>query len=130
MSEDISARPDNRTRRIIIFSVVLATMMQTLDSTIANVTLPNIQGSLSGTQSQIAWVLTSYIIASAITIPLSGWLASYFGRRRILLISVIGFVITSILCGITQNLPEIVFFSFFTRYVRRRIDSALTSRIN
>lgn len=108
--DERNSLPDKRTRIIIIFSVVLATMMQTLDSTIANVALPHIQGSLSGTQSQIAWVLTSYIIAAAITIPLAGWLASYFGRKRILIISVIGFVFASVLCGIAENLPQIVFF--------------------
>lgn len=110
MTDEITALPNKQTRAIIIFSVVLATMMQTLDSTIANVALPHIQGSLSGTQEQIAWVLTSYIIAAAITIPLSGWLAGFLGRKRILLISVFGFVIASIFCGLAENLPEIIIF--------------------
>lgn len=103
---------DKRTRAVIIFCVVLATMMQTLDTTIANVALPHIQGSLSGNQEQIAWVLTSYIVAAAITIPLTGWLAGYFGRKRVLLISIVGFVIASVLCGISTNLPEMVGFRF------------------
>src|ERR1700753_20389 len=71
---------------IITGSVMLATVMQTLDSTIANVALPRMQGALSATQDEMGWVLTSYIIASAITIPLSGWLANEFGRRKVFLI--------------------------------------------
>ena len=112
MSSESTVITNKRTRAIIIFSVVLATMMQTLDSTIANVALPHIQGSLSGTQEQIAWVLTSYIIAAAITIPLAGWLAGLIGRKRVLLFSVTGFVITSVMCGLSENLPEIVIFRF------------------
>lgn len=112
MNENNAPPINKRTRIIIMASVMLATMMQTLDTTIANVALPHIQGSLSGTQSQIAWIITSYIIAAAITIPLTGWLASYFGRRRILLISIFGFMMSSVLCGIAENLPEIVIFRF------------------
>ena len=78
----------------ITFAVMLATVMQTLDSTIANVALPHMQGSLAATQDQMSWVLTAYIVSAAITIPLIGWLSGYVGRKRIFLISIIGFVIS------------------------------------
>lgn len=83
-------------------------MMQALDNTIANVALPRIQGSLSASQDQMSWVLTSYIIAAAIMTPLSGWLAGRIGRRRVFLTSIVGFTISSALCGLAQSLPEIV----------------------
>jgi DHA2 family multidrug resistance protein len=82
--------------------------MQALDNTIANVALPRIQGSLSATQDQMTWVLTSYIVAAAIMTPLSGWLAGQIGRRRVFLYSVVGFTVASALCGLAQSLPEIV----------------------
>src|SRR5271154_2193562 len=83
-------------------------MMQTLDNTIANVALPRMQGSVSATQDQMAWVLTSYIVASAIMIPLSGWLAGQIGRKRVFLFSVAGFTVASMLCGLAQSLSQIV----------------------
>ncbi|NNM83152.1 MAG: DHA2 family efflux MFS transporter permease subunit [Burkholderiales bacterium] len=101
---------ENLNRPLITFSIMAATTLQALDSTIANVALPDMQGALSGTLDQMAWVLTSYIIAAAIMIPLTGWLAGRFGRRRIFLISVAGFTLSSALCGLSASLPEIVFF--------------------
>jgi DHA2 family multidrug resistance protein len=95
-------------RMLITVSVMLASIMQALDNTIANVALPRIQGSLSATQDQMAWVLTSYIIATAIMTPLSGWLSSQVGRKRVFLTSVVGFTIASMLCGLAQSLPQIV----------------------
>ena len=95
---------------LITLSVMFATIMQAIDSTIANVALPRMQGTLSATQDQMSWVLTSYIIATAITIPLTGWLAGEFGRRRVFLISIAGFTIASALCGIATTLPQIVLF--------------------
>jgi DHA2 family multidrug resistance protein len=95
-------------RVLITITVMLASIMQALDNTIANVALPRIQGSLSASQDQMSWVLTSYIIAAAIMTPLSGWLAGRIGRRRVFLTSIIGFTITSALCGLAQTLPEIV----------------------
>jgi DHA2 family multidrug resistance protein len=95
-------------RGLITLSVMLASFMQALDNTIANVALPRIQGSLSATQDQMAWVLTSYIIATAIMTPLSGWLAGQIGRKRVFLFSVVGFTIASALCGLAQSLPEII----------------------
>ena len=99
---------DGPRRTLISLSLTAATLMQTLDNTIANVALPRMQGSFSATQDQMAWVLTSYIIASAIMIPLSGWLAGQIGRKRVFLFSVAGFTIASMLCGLAQSLPQIV----------------------
>lgn len=95
-------------RGLITLSVMLASIMQALDNTIANVALPRIQGSLSSTQDQMTWVLTSYIVAAAIMTPLSGWLAGQIGRRRVFLVSIVGFVLASALCGVAQTLPQIV----------------------
>jgi DHA2 family multidrug resistance protein len=92
---------------------MLASFMQALDNTIANVALPRIQGSLSATQDQMAWVLTSYIIAAAIMTPLSGWLAGQIGRKRVFLFSVAGFTVASALCGLAQSLPEIIVARLF-----------------
>ncbi len=88
-----------RRRRWLTVVVMMATIMQALDGTIANVALPNIQGSLSSTQEQVAWVITSYIVSAAIATPLAGFCAVRFGVRRILVSSVIGFTIASMLCG-------------------------------
>src|SRR5258706_6612210 len=84
--------------------------MQALDSTIANVALPHMQGSISASQDQIAWVLTSYIAAAAIMTPLTGYLAARLGTRRLFLTAIAGFTIASMLCGIAQSLPQIVLF--------------------
>src|SRR6201996_645506 len=95
---------------IVTISVMLATIMQALDSTIANVALPHMQGTVSATQDEMGWVLTSYIVAAAITIPLTGWLSNHFGRRRVFLTSIVIFTIASALCGLAETLPQIVLF--------------------
>ncbi|WP_293336458.1 DHA2 family efflux MFS transporter permease subunit [Parvibaculum sp.] len=97
-------------RLIVTGSIMLATIMQTLDSTIANVALPHMQGSFSATQEQISWVLTSYIVAAAVFTPTTGFLASRFGRRNLLAAAVIGFTVTSMLCGAATSIEEIVLF--------------------
>lgn len=97
-------------RGLVTASIMLATVMQALDGTIANVALPHMQASLGAAQDTVTWVLTSYIVASAIALPLTGWLADRVGRKRLLLISVSGFVVTSMLCGIAQGLLEMVLF--------------------
>src|SRR5579875_2455337 len=99
-------------RGVVTAAVMLATIMQTLDSTIANVALPHMQGSFSVAQDEVTWVLTSYIVAAAIGTPLTGWLASNFGTKRLLLGSVFGFTITSMLCGLAANIDEMVLFRF------------------
>jgi DHA2 family multidrug resistance protein len=99
---------DGARRTLITVSVMLASIMSALDITIANVALPRIQGSVSATQDQMAWVLTSYIVAAAIMTPLSGWLAGQIGRKKVFLYSVAGFTVASMLCGVAQSLPQIV----------------------
>jgi DHA2 family multidrug resistance protein len=101
---------DIENRWPITGALMLATLMNTLDSTIANVALPHIQGSVSAAQDQITWVLTSYIIAAGMMTPLSGWLAQQIGRKRMFLISIFGFTIASMLCGVATSLPEMVVF--------------------
>ncbi len=105
-----SVTPRVANRGAITACIILAVVMQALDTTIANVALPYIQGSVSASADQINWVLTSYIVAAAIMTPPSGWLAARFGRKRVLLVSVAGFVAASILCGLAQSLTEIVLF--------------------
>jgi len=97
-------------RGMITATVMLATLMQALDTTIANVALPYMQGSLSATSDEINWVLTSYIVAAAIIMPATGWLESRFGRKPLFLVSVIGFIVTSMLCGTAVSLTQIVVF--------------------
>ncbi len=94
----------------ITIAVTLATILQSVDTTIANVALPHIGGSMSATLEQMDWVLTSYIVAAAIVTPLSGWLAGRFGRKKVLLISVLGFTVTSALCGMAHSITQIVLF--------------------
>jgi len=97
-------------RLIVTVGVMTAVLLQVLDTTIANVALPHMQASLGATQESINWVLTSYIIASAIALPMSGWLADRIGRKRLLLISVVGFTVASTLCAMATSLPEMVAF--------------------
>jgi DHA2 family multidrug resistance protein len=95
---------------MVTLCVILATLMQALDTTIANVALPYMQGSVSASQDQIDWVLTSYIVAAAIMTPPTGFLAGRFGLKRLFLVSVAGFTIASMLCGMAQSLVQIVLF--------------------
>jgi DHA2 family multidrug resistance protein len=105
-----SPKPKVANRGAITLCVILAVVMQALDTTIANVALPYIQGSVSASADQINWVLTSYIVAAAIMTPPSGFLANRFGRKRVLLTAIGGFVIASVLCGLSQSLVQIVVF--------------------
>ena len=101
---------DGPNREAITLCVILATLMQSLDGTIANVALPYIQGSVAASQDEIAWVLTSYLVAAAIMTPATGYLAGRFGIKRLFLVSVAGFTVASMLCGVAQSLVEIVLF--------------------
>jgi DHA2 family multidrug resistance protein len=96
--------------RIVMLCSMAGTLMQALDSTIANVALPNMQGSLAASRDQITWVLTSYIVAAAIMTAPVGWLASRFGRKNVALVSLAGFTITSMMCGAAQTLDQMVVF--------------------
>jgi DHA2 family multidrug resistance protein len=93
---------------MITVSIMLATIMQTLDSTIANVALPHMAGGLSASQDQITWVLTSYIVAAAIATPVTGWLSGRYGRKMVFLVSIAGFTVMSVACGAAGNLAQIV----------------------
>lgn len=93
---------------LLAAAVMLAAVIQILDTTIANVALPHMQGTLSATQDQISWVLTSYIITAAIVMPMTGFIAGRFGRKRLLVWSIAGFTVASGLCGMAQTLPEAV----------------------
>src|SRR5579885_2776838 len=95
---------------IVAVTVMVGTFMEVLDTTVVNVSLPHIAGSLSATVEEATWVLTSYLVANAIVLPLTGWLANYFGRKRMLMVAVSGFTISSFLCGIAPSLPLLVFF--------------------
>ena len=107
-AREIPVEPRPINRRMITGSVMLATIIQALDTTIANVALPHMQGSLSASQDQITWVLTSYIVAAAIATPLTGWLCDRFSQKKVFLVSVAGFTLASLLCGIAGSLTEIV----------------------
>ncbi len=100
-------------RGAITVSVMLATIMQVLDTTIANVALPHMQGSLNAAQDTITWVLTSYIVAAAIMTPVTGWMADRVGRKNLFLASVAGFTVASLACGIATSLPEMVIYRVF-----------------
>ena len=91
-------------QRLVTFSIMLATVMQALDTTIANVALPHMQGSLSASTDQATWVLTSYIVSAAIMTPAVGFMAGRIGRRRLFLWSVAGFTLASGLCGLATSL--------------------------
>lgn len=95
-------------RGMITLAIMLATIMQALDTTIANVALPYMQGSLQASQDQITWVLTSYIVAAAIATPLTGWSCAQWGRKKVFMITVIGFTLASALCGLAGALWQIV----------------------
>jgi DHA2 family multidrug resistance protein len=94
----------------IALSVMLATIMQAIDSTIANVALPHMQGTMSATHDQAAWILTSYIVAAAVMTAPSGYLAMRFGRKQIFIVTIIGFTLTSMLCGMANSVPEMVLY--------------------
>ena len=94
----------------ITVSIMLATFMQGVDTTIANVALPHMQGSMSASQDQIAWVVTSYIVAAAIMTPLTGWLAGRFGVKYVFFLSVTGFTLASALCGAATSLAQLVLY--------------------
>jgi DHA2 family multidrug resistance protein len=95
---------------LIAVSVMFATFMEVLDTTVVNVSLPHIAGSLSVTIDEATWALTSYLVANAIILPMTGWLASRFGRKNLLMLSVIGFTSASFLCGLAPNLGSLIVF--------------------
>lgn len=99
-----------KNKGMLTLALMLGTIMQVLDTTIANVALPHMSSSLGASQNEITWVLTSYIVAAAIATPLTGWMSDRLGQRRLFLFAVIGFTVASALCGIASSLPEMVVF--------------------
>src|SRR6201995_948200 len=93
---------------LIAIAVMLSTFMEVLDTTVVNVSLPHIAGSLSATIDEATWTLTSYLVSNAIILPLTGWLSNYFGRKRMLMLSVPRFTISSFMCGLATTLPFLV----------------------
>lgn len=95
---------------IVAVAVMFSTFMEVLDTTVVNVSLPHIAGSLSASVDEATWALTSYLVANAVILPITGWLANFFGRKRLLMMSVTGFTLASFFCGFAPNLPLLVVF--------------------
>lgn len=95
---------------LVVIGVMTASLLQILDTTIANVAIPHMQAALGATPDEISWVLTSYIVASAVAIPTTGWMADRIGSRRLFILSTAGFVLSSMLCGMAQNITQMVLF--------------------
>src|SRR3954465_474244 len=95
---------------LVAVAVMSSTFMEVLDTTVVNVAVPPIAGSMSASTDEATWSLTSYLVANAIILPMTGWLANYFGRKRLLMASVTGFTQSSFLCGPPPSLPLRVFF--------------------
>ncbi len=110
MAESTQSGHREVNRWIIAISVMFSTFMEVLDTTVVNVSLPHIAGSLSASVDEATWTLTSYLVANAIILPITGWLANYFGRKRLLMMSVVGFTTASFLCGLAPSLPFLVLF--------------------
>jgi DHA2 family multidrug resistance protein len=98
---------------VVTVSVMLATFMEVLDTTVVNVSIPHIAGNLASTNEEGTWVVTSYLVSNAIVLPISGWLANYLGRKRLLLLCVAGFTITSLCCGMATSLAQLIIFRVF-----------------
>jgi DHA2 family multidrug resistance protein len=108
MAEEAPGNPQHINPWIIAIAVMLSTFMEVLDTTVVNVSLPHIAGSLSATVDEATWTLTSYLVSNAIILPLTGWLSNFFGRKRMLMMSVTGFTIASFLCGLAPSLPFLI----------------------
>jgi MFS transporter, DHA2 family, multidrug resistance protein len=105
------AERDERVARwLVAFAVMASAIMELIDTSAVNVSLPYIAGNLSASVDEATWVLTSYLVANAIVLPLSGWLANFFGRKRLLVMAVVGFTAASVCCGLAPNLPTLILF--------------------
>src|SRR3954464_12196245 len=111
MAEPLSAPPEGAEHKYLIaFAVVLAALMQVIDSSIVNVALPDMMGNLGASLDEIAWVSTGYILASVIIIPLTGWLGALLGRKRYFVGSIILFTASSVMCGAAHSLGALIFW--------------------
>src|SRR6202047_4059048 len=95
---------------LIAVVVAMAAFMEVLDTSIANVALPHMAGNLGASNDESTWILTSYLVSNAIVLPISGWLATTFGRKRFFLLCILMFTVTSLLCGIAPSLGALVLF--------------------
>src|SRR5512138_3247927 len=95
---------------LITITVMLPTIMEIVDTSVANVALPHMQGNLNAGTDEVTWVLTSYLVANAIVLPMTGWLARMFGRKRFLMTCIVLFTLASLLCGMAPNLGSLIFF--------------------
>lgn len=109
-THEVGIQTDKWLRWMISIAVMTAAMMELVDTSAVNVSLPYIAGNLSASVDEATWVLTSYLVANAIILPLSGWLSNHFGRRRLVMMSIVGFTASSILCGLAPTLPALIFF--------------------
>src|SRR5437660_574779 len=110
MSKSTPKAPGGVNPWLVAISVMFGTFMEVLDTTVVNVSLPHISGSMSASVDEATWVLTSYLVANAIILPITGWLAARFGRKNLLMASVVGFTISSFLCGLAPTLPLLIVF--------------------
>src|SRR5579864_6246513 len=94
----------------ITFGLMAATIMSILDTTVVNVSMPHMQGTLSASRDQITWVITSYIVATAVMTPVSGWLAARLGLKTMMLSAVAGFTVASMMCGVANSMTQMVIF--------------------
>lgn len=108
--DDVPPWPAEVNPWIVGISVMSATFMQVLDTTVVNVSLPYIAGNLSASYEESTWALTSYLVSNAIILPITGWLANYFGRKRLLILAVISFTTASFLCGLASSLAMLIVF--------------------
>jgi|SRR5579875_478889 len=106
--QDAGVLTDKFQRWMVAVAVLASAIMELIDTSAVNVSLPYIAGNLSASVDQATWVLTSYLVANAVVLPLSGWLANYFGRKRLLMMAVTGFTISSVLCGLAPTLPLLI----------------------
>jgi MFS transporter, DHA2 family, multidrug resistance protein len=112
MPDPIAPSPDSRSinRWLIALAVLASAVMELVDTSAVNVSLPYIAGNLSASVNEATWVLTSYLVSNAVVLPTAGWLANYMGRKRLLMIAVCVFTASSVLCGLATSLPMLVFF--------------------
>lgn len=95
---------------LVTLAVMIPTVMEVIDTSVANVALPHMQGSLNAGTDEITWVLTSYLVSNAVVLPMTGWLARMFGRKRFCLTCIVLFTLTSLLCGAAPTLEALVLF--------------------
>lgn len=110
MADGTSPLPPQVNPWLVATAVMFGTFMEVLDTTVVNVSLPHIAGNLSASVEEATWALTSYLVANAIVLPMTGWLATYIGRKRLLMSAITGFTIASLLCGLAPSLPALILF--------------------